>query len=67
MNKLFFYYFFYIDYIGDVKCNGFYINLKCVCVYEMYILEILDICKKIVLCNNGSLNYVNGKVIYVCN
>lgn len=50
-----------------IKCSRFYINLKCVCVYEMYILEILDICKKIVLCNNGSLNYVNGKVIYVCN
>lgn len=68
LKKLFSHYFFYTDYIGDMaKCNGLHINPKCVCAYEMYTLEISDICKKIAPRNNGSLNHVNGKVTYACN
>lgn len=52
-----------------IKCSGFFINLKCIYVYEMYILEIFDICKNIVLDENGSLDYVNGKInsLYICS
>lgn len=45
-----------------IICNGCIINLKCVCVYEMYVYDILDICKKIVLRENGSLDYVKGNI-----
>lgn len=42
LNKFFY---FYLDYGGElIKCNGYFINLKCVCVYEMYILGVVDIC-----------------------
>lgn len=49
-----------------VRCNGYLINLRCVCVYDMYWYGIFDICNKIVLCKNGSLYYVNGKNILIC-
>lgn len=43
------------------NCNWLYINPKCVCAYEMYTLEISDICKKIAPRDDGSLYHVNGK------
>lgn len=33
----------------------------CVCAYEMYRLDILDICKKTVPRQKGSLDHVDGK------
>lgn len=40
---------------------GFTYTQKCVCAYEMYTLEISDICKKIAPRDDGSLYHVNGK------
>lgn len=34
----------------------------CVCAYEMYTLDILDISKKTAPRENGSLDHVDGKI-----
>lgn len=55
---------FYLEYNGEmIKCNGYFLNLRCVCVYEMYMECIFDICNKIVLRKNGSLDYMNSKIV----
>lgn len=63
LEELFSYNFFYTDYSGEMtKCSSFFINPKCVCAYEMYMLGIYDICGKTEPRGNGSLDHVSGKI-----
>lgn len=43
------------------KCNGHFINPKCVCAYEMYTQGIFDICNKTAPRKNGSLDHTSGR------
>lgn len=47
-------------YKGEMtKCNGHFINPKCVCAYEMYTQGIFDICNKTAPRKNGSLDHTS--------
>lgn len=53
---------FYSDHVGEMtKCDGHFINPRCVCAYEMYTERIFDICNKIAPRKNGSLYHTSGK------
>lgn len=48
------------DYGGELtKCNGHFINPKCVCAYEMYTLGVVDICQISAPNENGSLDHTD--------
>lgn len=58
--------FFHTDYrgLGEMtRCNGFLIDPKCVCAYDMYTSGINDIFKRTALRKNGSLDHVNVKIV----
>lgn len=49
-----------IDHVGEMtKCDGHFINPRCVCAYEMYTERIFDICNKTAPRKNGSLYHTN--------
>lgn len=58
--------YFHSDYGGELtKCNGHFINPKCVCAYEMYTLGVVDICQISAPNENGSLDHTDGKTPYL--
>lgn len=60
--------FFHSDFRTEkARCNGYSINPRCVCAYDMYTQEIFDICYNTDPRRYGSLDHVKGKTLYAFN